>query len=118
MLLAALAVGGVLAPSAHDAHHGLERSEALAGLADHAAGGGHHHHVDGAETHGPEAQRACPTAAHLALDCAVCHGLTAPADRAEAAEAPRHRIGFVALGHGPPAGAVFPSASPRGPPLV
>lgn len=119
MLLAALAVGGVLVPSVHDTHHGLERAEALAALATHAASGDHHHHEAGAHDHGPEAQPVCPTAAHLALDCAVCHGVTAPAREAGGAvEVPQDRFGFVVLGHGPPASAVSPSAPPRGPPLV
>lgn len=118
-LLAALAVGGVVVPSVHDAHHGLERSEALAALAAHAASGDHHHHAAGADDHGPEAQPVCPTAAHLALDCAVCLGVTALATQPETGvESVADRFGFAVLGHGPPASAVSPSAPPRGPPPV
>lgn len=118
MLFAVFAAGGVLAPSVHEAHHGLERAEALAAAAAHAASG-HHHHTAGNDAHGPEAQPTCPEAPHLALDCAVCPGLTsALAYAAEAAPAPNNRLGRAALAHAPPASQPALAASVRGPPQV
>ena len=67
VLLAVLAVGGVVLPAVHHAAHGLEVAEARdAHAADHG------HGTDG----GPSAEAPCPPAPSD-VDCAVCVGLTA-----------------------------------------
>lgn len=79
VLLAVLAVGGVVLPSVHQAAHGLEIADARA---NHDA-----HHGDvahGGATQGePLAEAPCPPAPND-VDCAVCAGLSAAADLAVA----------------------------------
>ena len=86
VLLAVLAVGGVVLPAAHRAVHGLELAAERAG------------HV--AAFHGdadaPQAQAPCPPQPGD-VDCAVCAGLSAAADPASAdAPAPDEPDGATA----------------------
>ena len=73
VLLAVLAVGGVVLPTVHRAEHGLEVADARAA---HAAA----HHGDAAHgTADPgdsQAEAPCPPAPND-VDCAVCAGLSA-----------------------------------------
>lgn len=80
VLLAVLAVGGVVLPTVHRAEHGLEVAEAQA---DHAAS--HHgdagHGVsdgDSAGVDGPAIKTPCPPTPND-VDCAVCAGLSVAA---------------------------------------
>ena len=64
-LLAALAMGGVVLPVAHDAAHVAERVDVKEAHSDH-----HHHELE--DDHGAEAQPYCPDAAEVELVCALC----------------------------------------------
>ena len=84
VLLAVLAVGGVVLPSAHRAAHGLEIASARAAHVAHhelvAHGDAAH---EGTDPEGPLADAPCPPPPND-VDCAICIGLSAAADLAAA----------------------------------
>ena len=89
VLLAVLAVGGVVLPAAHRAAHGLEVAQAQADHAD--------HHRDAAPRaatpDAPQAQAPCPPAPND-VDCAICTGLSAAAAlTVDAAPTPEATLG-------------------------
>lgn len=87
VLLAVLAVGGVVLPSVHHAAHGLEVADARAAHAVHHGDAIHGDAVHAGIAQGePQrgetlAEAPCPPAPND-LDCAVCIGLSAAADLA------------------------------------
>lgn len=111
VLLAALAMGGVVLPVLHDAAHVAERVEVEQAHSDH-----HHHQVE--DDHGAEAQPYCPEAASIELVCALCQvhvGAALASAMTLEAEPPARR--------GPPEGARTqrvggPISFARGPPAA
>ncbi|HLT47261.1 MAG TPA: hypothetical protein VK002_08545 [Rubricoccaceae bacterium] len=71
LLLAAFVLGGLVAPSLHQARHAAERA---AERAEHVAAG-HHHHT-AADAHPAEADAPCPEPATPNLHCVLCHGVS------------------------------------------
>ncbi|GAB5535423.1 MAG: hypothetical protein Rubg2KO_16720 [Rubricoccaceae bacterium] len=88
VLVAALAMGGVVLPVLHDAAHALERTEVELAHSDH-----HHHQLE--DTHDAEAQPYCPDAAEVELVCAVCSTQIAAmlASSMRGQEVPAHQLG-------------------------
>lgn len=82
VLLAVLAVGGVVLPAVHRAAHGVEVADARAA---HAA-----HHSDAAPD-GPLVEAPCPPAPND-VDCAVCLGISVAAEGGAAAPPPETAV--------------------------